>query len=727
MSGSTTSSSSSTPVSPTGLSQNDVINTSSSVIPVNKKRHPSHESAFSLTPPTHKLPGHIEREMMDDWVAPPRPLTEEEVRKLDEECHERFVKLTVTYMSSAEQMEEIPGVLLVTPDAVMFDPDENDPLVVQNGLLLYSMVVPMDSIASVSVYHDADNMKRRRNQVSSHRVNGSASTHVSTLNTADTLNTDDMCNDVSENNTSVTCDPVTSCVNTSQVIDISQAGNGSTQPQQPASEQNGSTLQQPSCVSKASDKVETGEDSQNENNSEALVGERPETLSIGLVWLDEQVTAVSEYDVTCKDKSKVDSPVTLNNITCEHPGLEVTNDASTPLIDLNLDAQSECNNENHSGLSLVDKEEIGYGGLEIESPRVNTGDVMPGLITCGDVCVPDVDENTPVQDIVSGELSTQTDTTEQEQRHERVRGDGKKSSVQEALPVYLCLGVRVHVDTSKNFISEASIHTAIKPVYWYSIPYDKVDHVYAFFLQWTPDLTDDHDPSAAVEQSFVVIDNLSDWTVSDDTMAAPSEDSKRLRRSMSKDWEIVNIKELRRRVSQLEIAKLPLPELSQPSSVFDETHLRTLIHNLPARAEGSRWSLVYSSERNGFSLRTLYRCMQGVDSPTLLILKDNNHKIFGALLSCAIRQSDHFYGNGESYLFTFYPEFKKYNWTGINSFFVKGNGESLCVGASEGANGLWFDSDLYHGRTQTCLTFENELLTVTQDFVIDCIETWCFI
>ena len=43
-----------------------------------------------------------------------------------------------------------------------------------------------------------------------------------------------------------------------------------------------------------------------------------------------------------------------------------------------------------------------------------------------------------------------------------------------------------------------------------------------------------------------------------------------------------------------------------------------------------------------------------------------------------------------------------------------------------GNNGLWFDSDLYHGRTQTCQTFENEILTVSEDFVVKCIEVWSF-
>ena len=33
-------------------------------------------------------------------------------------------------------------------------------------------------------------------------------------------------------------------------------------------------------------------------------------------------------------------------------------------------------------------------------------------------------------------------------------------------------------------------------------------------------------------------------------------------------------------------------------------------------------------------------------------------QVFGALINCPLRVSDHFYGTGESFLFTFYEEFK---------------------------------------------------------------------
>ena len=52
-----------------------------------------------------------------------------------------------------------------------------------------------------------------------------------------------------------------------------------------------------------------------------------------------------------------------------------------------------------------------------------------------------------------------------------------------------------------------------------------------------------------------------------------------------------------------------------------------LMGYLPARAEGSSWHLLYSSSVHGYSLRTLYRQMTGVDSPILLIVMDSQHHV----------------------------------------------------------------------------------------------------
>lgn len=58
-------------------------------------------------------------------------------------------------------------------------------------------------------------------------------------------------------------------------------------------------------------------------------------------------------------------------------------------------------------------------------------------------------------------------------------------------------------------------------------------------------------------------------------------------------------------------------------------------------------------------------------------------QVFGALTSCSLHVSELFYGTGESLLYKFNPSFKVFHWTGENLYFIKGNPESLSIGAGE--------------------------------------------
>uniref|UniRef100_A0A672KNL5 Oxidation resistance protein 1-like n=1 Tax=Sinocyclocheilus grahami TaxID=75366 RepID=A0A672KNL5_SINGR len=63
---------------------------------------------------------------------------------------------------------------------------------------------------------------------------------------------------------------------------------------------------------------------------------------------------------------------------------------------------------------------------------------------------------------------------------------------------------------------------------------------------------------------------------------------------------------------------------------------------------------------------------------------------------------------------------------GDNMFFIKGDMDSLSFGGGGGEFGLWLDGDLYHGRTHSCKTFGNQMLSKTEDFYVQDIEIWAF-
>lgn len=55
---------------------------------------------------------------------------------------------------SAFTQEVVNGALIVTPNAVMFDPNVSDPLVVENGVDRFGMVTKMEYIVAAAIYRD---------------------------------------------------------------------------------------------------------------------------------------------------------------------------------------------------------------------------------------------------------------------------------------------------------------------------------------------------------------------------------------------------------------------------------------------------------------------------------------------------------------------------------------------------------------------------------------------
>uniref|UniRef100_A0A8C4SW85 TLDc domain-containing protein n=1 Tax=Erpetoichthys calabaricus TaxID=27687 RepID=A0A8C4SW85_ERPCA len=168
------------------------------------------------------------------------------------------------------------------------------------------------------------------------------------------------------------------------------------------------------------------------------------------------------------------------------------------------------------------------------------------------------------------------------------------------------------------------------------------------------------------------------------------------------------------------------PSLSEPSNLLLPEQIEILAKHLPPRTVGYLWTLTFSASKHGMSIKTLYRAMADQNSPVLMVIKNSNGEIFGAVASEPFKVQTSYYGTGETFLFTFSPEFKVFKWTKDNMFFIKGDTDSLGFGGGEGVFGLWVDGDLYHGRSHMCKTFGNQSLSKEEDFIIQDIEIWTF-
>ncbi|XP_042086296.1 TLD domain-containing protein 2 isoform X9 [Ovis aries] len=108
-----------------------------------------------------------------------------------------------------------------------------------------------------------------------------------------------------------------------------------------------------------------------------------------------------------------------------------------------------------------------------------------------------------------------------------------------------------------------------------------------------------------------------------------------------------------------------VPQLAGASQVLGASEMSQvraqsmLSLHLPPRVTGYSWSLAFCTSRDGFSLQSLYRQMKGHSGPVLLVLRDQDGQVF--------------------------------KWTGSNSFFVKGDLDSLMMGCgrSSSASTSW--------------------------------------
>lgn len=70
-----------------------------------------------------------------------------------------IVIIPIVYGSCLTLQGVVGGVLIVTPNNIMFDPHKSDPLVIEHGCEEYGLICPMEEVMSVALYDDVSRMK----------------------------------------------------------------------------------------------------------------------------------------------------------------------------------------------------------------------------------------------------------------------------------------------------------------------------------------------------------------------------------------------------------------------------------------------------------------------------------------------------------------------------------------------------------------------------------------
>nr|XP_020825767.1 oxidation resistance protein 1 isoform X3 [Phascolarctos cinereus] len=665
----------------------------------------------------------------------------------EEAFTEKFLKINCKYITSGKGT--VSGVLLVTPNNIMFDPHKTDPLVQENGCEEYGIMCPMEEVMSAAMYKEILDSK----------IKESLPVEV------DQLSVRDLCyfKKMTRSNT----DDIDSR--------IRDTGNDSASTAPRSTEESLSEdVFTESELSPIREELISSDELRQDKSSGAS-SESVQTVQAGAVIADSTVTPDNlkgnieqpAYDVGMLGrKTNLDSP-------------EVALKEGDPVTSISQQSlqETQCHKENNMGVKMNTNKDFTLSENLVQKPEGEKENRHFGEIT-------ESQEEETVNKGKQGKEQIQDSETEVEElrklwkshtmqqtkqqreniqqvsqkeiKHKIAPADGHmegsgffKEKRRHRLHKFLCL--RVGKPMRKTFVSQASAtmqqyaQRDKKHEYWFAVPQERTDHLYAFFIQWSPETYAEDTGEFTREPGFIVVKKIEEPETTDDSEAA------------AKEWEVVSVAEYHRRIDALNTEELrtlcrrlqittredvnskqatPVkadleyeafrPNLSDPSELLLPDQIEKLTKHLPPRTIGYPWTLVYGTGKHGTSLKTLYRTMLGLDTPVLMVIKDSDGQVFGALASEPFKVSDGFYGTGETFVFTFSPEFEIFKWTGDNMFFIKGDMDALAFGGGGGEFALWLDGDLYHGRSHSCKTFGNHTLSKKEDFFIQDIEIWAF-
>lgn len=164
------------------------------------------------------------------------------------------------------------------------------------------------------------------------------------------------------------------------------------------------------------------------------------------------------------------------------------------------------------------------------------------------------------------------------------------------------------------------------------------------------------------------------------------------------------------------------PQLLQKSSILRSNDLALLSSCMPRRYQNCNWTLLYSTNVHGISIHTFYNRVSD-KSPTLLVIKNTDGDCFGCYASLPWKPSLHYYGTGECFVFSLFPEYHVYRWSSENHSFQLSSMDFIAIGGGKHF-AIWIDADFVSGTCGDCETFHNPTLCSHEEFTCHVLEVW---
>ncbi|XP_054512912.1 oxidation resistance protein 1 isoform X5 [Pan troglodytes] len=723
------------------------VESSPSLSPVSPLSPTSSEAEFDKTTNPDVHPTEATPSSTFTGIRPARVVssTSEE----EEAFTEKFLKINCKYITSGKGT--VSGVLLVTPNNIMFDPHKTDPLVQENGCEEYGIMCPMEEVMSAAMYKEILDSKIKESlPIDIDQLSGRDFCHSKKMTGSNTEEIDSRIRDAG-NDSASTAPRSTEESLSEDVFTESELS--------PIREElvSSDELRQDKSSGASSESVQTV----NQAEVESLTVKSESAGTPGHLRSDTE-HSTNEVGTLCHktDLNNLEMAIKEDQIADNFQGISGPKEDSTS-IKGNSDQDSFLHeNSLHQEESQKENMPCGETAEFKQKQSVNKGKQGKEQNQDSQTEAEELRKlwKTHTMQQTKQQRENIQQVSQKEAKHKITSADGHiessallKEKRRHRLHKFLCL--RVGKPMRKTFVSQASAtmqqyaQRDKKHEYWFAVPQERTDHLYAFFIQWSPEIYAEDTGEYTREPGFIVVKKIEESETIEDSS----------NQAAAREWEVVSVAEYHRRIDALNTEELrtlcrrlqittredinskqvaPVkadlesesfrPNLSDPSELLLPDQIEKLTKHLPPRTIGYPWTLVYGTGKHGTSLKTLYRTMTGLDTPVLMVIKDSDGQVFGALASEPLKVSDGFYGTGETFVFTFCPEFEVFKWTGDNMFFIKGDMDSLAFGGGGGEFALWLDGDLYHGRSHSCKTFGNRTLSKKEDFFIQDIEIWAF-
>ncbi|NWH45695.1 OXR1 protein, partial [Fregata magnificens] len=453
----------------------------------------------------------------------------------------------------------VNGVLLVTPNNIMFDPHKMDPLVQANGCEEYGIMCPMEEVMSAALYKEIVDSK----------IKDSLTIDVEQLHVRELChskkaaksNTDEMDSRIRDtgNDSASTAPRSTEESLSEDVFTESELS--------PIREElvSSDELRQDKSSGASSESVQTI----NQTSAECLtiISDSNEAAS--------DLTPGAEMVVNAKQFGT--HSLRSESAEMSIKGGQDPNENMAEVFQQSLqgshgseehDKEAEVGNDQDSSLG---KEPEGESKMGEECPREDTTGSQKKETTSRGKVVRErtQDSETEVEELrklwkthTMQQTKQQRENMEQDSQKEIslktvTAGDGQlegssltKEKRRHRSHKFLLL--RVGKPMRKTFVSQASASMQQyaqrdkKHEYWFAVPQERTDHLYVFFIQWSPEIYAEDTGESLREPGFIVVKKKEEPETSEEST---TEDA-------AKEWEVVSVAEYHRRIDALNSEEL---------------------------------------------------------------------------------------------------------------------------------------------------------------------------